>query len=222
MRHMDLLADLFPADSALSDRTAKAKLASFRGALMTGDLSALDARQQSLAARIAQAIQKIESGAEIGRISELMTLAQFGSASVGAAIAQACDDEAAAPVAEALFVARFLVELVFAAPRSPNLLPGDVLKEHRLNRADISWPDASPVYRDLLARAAETINRANAAGVRIATPALRKMLAKHRLQSLRQIDRLRDRDPASPRARLTAFDNLTISIKLLLRLRGAS
>lgn len=219
---MDLIADMFPADNALSDRTAAAKLSALRAALVNGDTSALDTRQKALADRIGQAAQKIDSAAEIARISELMTLAQFGPASIGAAIADACGDAPAEPVAETLFVARFLVELVFAASASPGLVPGDVLKEHHLDRADISAPAANPVYQALLTRAAETLDRAEGSGVSITSPALRKMLVRHRMQTRRQIDRLRDRDPASSGVRLTGLDNLMISLKLLLRLRGAS
>lgn len=222
IRGMDLVADLFPADNTLSDRAAAANLSVMRAALSSGDMSALGAEQQALAQRIDQAAQKIGSGAEIARISELMTLSQFGPASIGAAIAQACDDSPAQPVAEALFAARFLVEVVFAAPHAPALLPRDILKAHQLVRADVSWPVAEPVYKDLLTRAIETINRADASGIAITSPALRKMLARHRMQTTRQIARLRGRNPALPGARLTGFDNLMISLKLLLRLRGAS
>ncbi|CAN0545687.1 unnamed protein product, partial [Laminaria digitata] len=193
-----------------------------KGALKTGDLSTLNAEQQALAQRIGQATEKIVSAAEIARVSELMTLAQFGPASIGTAVVGSYDDGPAEPFAQALFVARFLVEVVFAAPQSPALVPGDILREHNLDRADLSWPSAESVYRDLLARAADTIDRADAANVRIASPSLRKMLARHRMETIRQIRRLHARDPASPRARLTGLDNFTISLMLLLRLRGAS
>ena len=219
---MDLIADLFPAHNALRDPTAASKITVLRAALFGGDLSALEAPQEALAQRIDQAAQKIGSGAEIARISELTTLAQFGPASIGAAVAQAYDDEHSAPIAEAMFVARFLVEVVFAGARSPNLLPGDMLKQHQVNRAEISWPAAKPVYQGLLTRARETINRAEAMDIRSASPELRKMLARYQMQTVRQIARLEDRDPASPGARLTRFDNLMISLRLLLRIRATS
>jgi len=219
---MDLIADLFPAHNALPDPTAASKLAVLRAALVGGDLSDLEAPQEALAQRIDQAAQKIGSGAEIARISELTTLAQFGPASIGAAVAEAYGDEPSAPIAEAIFVARFLVEVVFASAHSPNLLPGDMLKQHQVNRAEISWPAAKPVYQGLLTRARETINRAEAMDIRSASPELRKMLARYQMQTVRQIARLEDRDPASPGARLTRFDNLMISLSLLLRIRATS
>ena len=219
---MDLMADLFPAHNALPDPTAASKIAVLRAALFGGDLSDLEAPQEALAQRIDQAAQKIGSGAEIARISELTTLAQFGPASIGAAVAQAYDDEHSAPIAEAMFVARFLVEVVFAGARSPNLLPGDMLKQHQVNRAEISWPAAKPVYQGLLTRARETINRAEAMDIRSASTELRKILVRYRMQTVRQIARLEDRDPASPGARLTRFDNLMISLRLLLRIRATS
>jgi len=219
---MDLIADLFPAHNALPDPSAASKLAVLRAALFGGDFSDLEAPQEALAQRIDQAAQKIGSGAEIARISELTTLAQFGPASIGAAVAQAYDDEHSAPIAEAMFVARFLVEVVFAGARSPNLLPGDMLKQHQVNRAEISWPAAKPVYQGLLTRARETINRAEAIDIRSASPELQKILVRYRMQTVRQIARLEDRDPASPGARLTRFDNLMISLRLLLLTRATS
>lgn len=219
---MDLIADLFPAHNALPDPSAASKLAVLRAALFGGDLSDLEAPQEALAQRIDQAAQKIGSGAEIARISELTTLAQFGPASIGTAVAQAYDDEHSAPIAEAMFVARFLVEVVFAGARSPNLLPGDMLKQHQVNRAEISWPAAKPVYQGLLTRARETINRAEAMDIRSASTELRKILVRYRMQTVRQIARLEDRDPASPGARLTRFDNLMISLRLLLPIRATS
>jgi len=222
MRRMNLIAELVPPQGTFSDKDADARLTAFRTALSAGDDAALDQGLKTCAARIDQARQKIGSGTEISRVSELMTLGQFGGASIGAALARICDDAAAEPRAEALLVARFLVAVVFAAPHAPSLLPGDLLKQHRLNRESVSWPEAQPVYRDLLARASETINRADALGIRIASPALRKMLLRHRSETLRQIARLQDRDPASSGARLTGVDKVMISLRLILRLRGRS
>lgn len=222
MRRMNLIAELVPPQGTFSDKDADARLTAFRTALSAGDDAALGEDLKTCAARIDQARQKIGSGTEISRVSELMTLGQFGGASIGAALARICDDAVAEPRAEALLVARFLVEVVFAAPHAPSLLPGDLLKRHRLDRESVSWPEAQPVYRDLLARASETINRADALGTRIASPALRKMLLRHRIETLRQIARLQDRDPASSGARLTGVDKVMISLRLILRLRGRS
>ena len=222
MRDMDLIADLVPPQGAFADERADARLTAFRHALSSGDYSALCEEEKIFAARVEQASRKISSGAEISRVSELMTLGQFGGASIGAALALSCDDTAAEPLAEALLVARFLVEVVLATPQAPSLLPGDLLKEHHLDRESISWPSAQPAYRDLLARASETINRADARGIAIASPALRKMLSRHRMETLYQIARLRDRDPASSGARLTGLDKVMISLRLFLRLRGPS
>ena len=219
---MNLIEDLVPPQGAFSNEDADARLTAFRSALSSGDYAALGEKLKICAARIAQASQKIGSGAEISRVSELMTLGQFGGASIGTAMAHACDDTAAEPTAEALLVARFLVEVVFAAPHAPSLLPGDLLKQHRLDRKSVSWPEAQPVYRDLLARASETINRAETQGARIASPALRKMLNRHRMETRRQIVRLQGRDPSSSGARLTGFDKAMISLRLFLRLRGRS
>lgn len=222
MLRMNLIAELVPPQGTFSDKDADARLDAFRTALTGGDNATLGEDLKTCAARIDQARQKIGSGTEIYRVSELMTLGQFGGASIGAALARICDDAAAESRVEALLVARFLVEIVFAAPHAPSLLPGDLLKQHRLDRKSVSWPEVLPVYRDLLARASEAINRADALGTRIASPALRKMLLRHRIETLRQIARLQDRDPASSGARLTGIDKVMISLRLFLRLRGRS
>ncbi len=219
---MNLIANLVPEPGALSDKAADARITALGTALSSGDYSVLDENLRPYAERIGQATRKTGSGAEIARISELMTLAQFGAASVGAAVARACNDAKAEPLAEALLVARFLVEVVFEAPRSPALLPGDVLRDHQLHRESLSWPQARPVYRQLLARASDTIDRADALGIQASAPALREMLARHRMETVRQIARLHDRDPESAGARLTGFDRLVISLRLFLRLRGPS
>jgi len=216
------ISDLIPAPGALSDKAADARLTALRAALPAGDYTAIEDALRPYAERIDQADQKIGSGAEIARISELMTLAQFGAASVGAVIARVCDDADAEPVAEALLVARFLVEVVLAAPGYPALLPGNLLKEHHVDRENASWPDIEPVCRDLLVRASEAIHRSDALDIRISSPPLRKLLARHRMETLRQIARLDKRDPQAIGARLTGFDRAMISLKLFLRLRGAS
>jgi hypothetical protein len=216
------ISDLILAPAALSDKTADARLTALRAAISAGDYIAIEDALLPYAERIDQADKKIGSGAEIARISELMTLAQFGAASVGAVIARVCDDADAEPVAEALFVARFLVEVVLAAPGSPALLPSNLLKEHHVDRENVSWPDIEPVYRDLLVRASETIRRSDSLDIRISSPALRKLLARHRMETLRQINRLNKQDPQAAGARLTGLDRAMISLKLFLRLRGTS
>lgn len=216
------ISDLIPAPGALSDKAADARLTALRAAISAGDNTAIADALRPYAERIDQANQKIGSGAEIARISELMTLAQFGAASVGAVIARVSDDADAEPVAEALFVARFLVEVVLATPGSPALLPGNLLKEHHVDRENVSWPDIEPVYRDLLVRASETIHRSDALDIRISSSALRKLLARHRMETLRQIYRLDKQDPQAAGARLTGLDRAMISLKLFLRFRSAS
>ena len=219
---MDLMSDQFPAPNCPPSSTAEQKLEALRAALATCNIPALEPAQQALAERINQAARKINSGMEIQRTSELMSLAQFGPASIGTAVALAFDDKASAPIAQATCVARFLVEVVFAGARSPSLIPGDLLKEHGLSRAEISWPSSAPIYSDLLSRATDTIARADDAGGQVNSPPLQKLLAKHRMLTLRQIAKLRSRDPSLARTRLTTFDKFVIEIKLLLRIQVAS
>ena len=219
---MDLVSDQFPEPNWHPSRVAEQKLEALRAALVTRDIPALDPAQQALAERIDQATRKINSGMEIQRTSELMSLAQFGPASIGTAVALAFEDKKSAPIALATCVARFLVEVVFAGARSPSLIPGDLLKEHGLSRAEIYWPASAPICSDLLSRATDTIARADDARGQINSPPLRKLLAKHRMQTLRQIAKLHYRDPSLARTRLTTFDKFVIEIKLLLRIQVAS
>jgi hypothetical protein len=97
-----------------------------------------------------------------------------------------------------------------------------LLKEHHVDRENASWPDIEPVCRGLLVRASEAIHRSDALDIRISSPPLRKFLARHRMETLRQIARLDKRDPQAIGARLTGLDRAMISLKLFLRLRGAS
>ena len=217
---MDLITDLLPTTNRHGNKRAQEALAELRSALETGDVSQLPDRLRDQAARIAQAIEKIAAGSEIARISELMTLAQFGAGSSGAAIAVAFDDPEAAPAMEALLTSRFLVEVVFASQGSPYLLPGEILRQNHLDRGSIAWPAAEPVFSILTERAGRSLDAASTARPAITSLSLRKLFDREHVTMRRQIRKLAGNDPDSPRTRLTALDRIIISLTIRLHLRG--
>jgi hypothetical protein len=217
---MNLVTDLLPKPSGLGDSGARTTLSAFRRALESGDRTGLAREQQDLVDRIAQANAKIESGGEIVRISELMTLAQFGAGSAGIAIANACSDPSAIPAIEGLLTGRFLIEVVLSGKQYPHLFPADFLRNANVSRDAIAWPGAGPVYGGLLDRATLAVNRASAARDEISSPALRKYFDRERAQSIRQLRKLAGKDPNSTRARLNTLDRIIISLTILLHIRG--
>lgn len=218
---MNLLTDLFPPADEFSDRHVNAALSAVRLALASGDRSDLTVEQRGLVDRMDQASTKIASGTDLSRISELMSLAQFGAGSIGLAVADACRDDRARQACEALFVARFLIVAILEAGAYANLIPGDLLRRNELDRNNIGWPAAKPIYDTLLARAAQTVKIAYSNEIGATAPFLRKYIAIQRALAIKQIRKLEGRDPSSRRARLTALDRVLVSLRLLLRLEGA-
>lgn len=217
---MNLITDLLPGPTSFGDSGVRVTLSAFRGALENGDRTGLTNEQRDLADRVVQATAKIDSGAEIARISELMTLAQFAAGSAGIAIADAFDDTPAKAPIEGLLTGRFLIEVVLSGDRYPHLFPADILRNGNISRDAIAWPRAESVYADLLDRAALAVNRAAAGRDGISSSALRKYFDRERAKSIRQLRKLAGRDPNSRRARLNALDRIIISLTILLHIRG--
>lgn len=217
---MKFATDLLTDSAGGRNSDAEISLSAFRQALETGDHAGLTVEQRELAGRIAQATAKIDSGAEIARLSELTTLAQFAAGSAGKAVANAFDDPAGAPVLEGLMTARFLTRIVLSANRHPHLIPDDLLRAANVARDALDWPRADPVYRELLDRAALAAKRASAGRNEISSAALRKYFDRQQAQTIRQIRKLAGKDPDSPRARLNAFDRIIVSLTILLHIRG--
>lgn len=215
---MNLVTDLLPPPATLKDRDAESALSGVVRALAAGDTSGLSAEQQSHVDHMMQAIAKIGSGSEIGRVSELLALAQFGAGSAGAVVADAFSDRGALPAIQSVMISRFLVSVVLNAQHYPHLVPGDMLRTRRIERGRLSWPDTAPVYRALLDRA----HQAAASGTRdaISSPRLRKLFDRQRALTFRQIAKLQDRNPESRSARLNALDRFIVSLTIHLRLRA--
>jgi hypothetical protein len=215
---MNLVTDLLPPTTELADTNAMIVLSALRRALETGDRSGLSQDQLSFAERIEQANAKIASGSGIARISELMTLAQFGAGSVGAAVAYAFDDPGAGPAMQSLFTSQFLTRVVMSAQEFPHLIPGDLLKTQNMGRDSLTWPVSEPIYRNILERAKQAA--ASPGRTSLSSPALKKLFDRRQAETVRQIRKLAGKNPDSARARLNALDRFIISLTIRLHIRG--
>lgn len=215
---MNFVTDLLPPATGLADENAAIALSALHRALETGDISGLSEDQRSFVERIDQASAKIASGAGIARISELMTLAQFGAGSIGAAVADAFNDPGASPAMQNLFTSRFLTRVVLSAQEFPHLIPGDLLRARNMDRNDLAWPASEPVYRDLLERAKQVAAFSGRSS--LSSPALRKLFDRQLAETVRQIRKSTGKDPDSARARLNALDRFIISLTIRLHIRG--
>ena len=218
---MPFVADLLPAPGLLSDDRADAVLAAVSAAIRNSE-TAPPEPYGNLVARVRQAVEKIESDANVQRLSELMTLSQFGGVTLGALVAEACDAPALRPAAEAQFASAFLVASVLHMPSFPHLIPQDLLNRHGVDRSDACKPAAWPVYNDVLGRASEASRRG--AATDNAHPGLRKFIERQRRTTRRQIAKIGKSGPAS--GALTAFDRSAVAAgaflnETLQRLRAA-
>ena len=218
---MTFIADLLPAPGLLSDDRADAVLAAVSAAIRDSEAAAPEP-YGNLVARVRQAAEKIESDANVQRLSELMTLSQFGGVTLGALVAEVCDAPTLRPAAEAQFAAAFLVASVLHMPSLPHLIPQDLLKRHGVDRGDACKPAARPVYNDVLGRASEA-SQMNAA-TDDAHPGLRKFIDRQRRATRRQIAKIGKSGPAT--GTLTTIDNFVIATETFLgetlyRLRAA-
>lgn len=208
---MAFIADLLPAPGSLSDDRADAVLAAVAAAIRDPE-AAPPEPYGSLVARVRQAAEKIESGANVQRLSELMTLSQFGGVTLGTIAAEACEAPTLRPAAEARFAAAFLVASVLRMPSLPHLMPQDLLDRHGVDRGDAGEPAAQPVYDDVLGRVAEAPQRI--AATDDAHPGLRKFIDRQRRTTRRQMAKIRKSGPAS--AALGPFDRFAIASEAFL------
>ena len=218
---MTFIADLLPAPGLLSDDRADAVLATVAAAIRDSEVAPPEP-YGSMVARVRQAAEKIESGANLQRLSELMTLSQFGGVTLGTIAAEACEAPALRPAAEARFAAAFLVASVLRMPSLPHLMPQDLLDRHAVDRRDAGEPAAQPVYDDVLGRVSEASEMDAATGD--PHPGLRKFIDRQRRTTRRQVAKIRKSGPAS--AALGPFDRFAVATEAFLgerleRLRAA-
>tara|TARA_Y100001934_G_scaffold175139_1_gene207437 strand:- start:4171 stop:4821 length:651 start_codon:yes stop_codon:yes gene_type:complete len=158
----------------MSDLLAKAQLHAKGDALhalqeleataLSDHISGMNDKLLDYAERLRQAEEKVASGAEIMRISELLTLAQFGAGSIGSAIAAIYRLPSSATGLEALYVSKFLTELVVRRREYPALIPADLLRKYAVEREEIDSVSARPVLAVIVERARETATRVSVSG----------------------------------------------------------
>ncbi|HCH57233.1 MAG TPA: hypothetical protein DEV64_09105 [Rhodospirillaceae bacterium] len=158
----------------MSDLLAKAQLHAKGDALhalqeleataLSDHISGMNDKLLDYAERLRQAEEKVASGAEIMRISELLTLAQFGAGSIGSAIAAIYRLPSSATGLEALYVSKFLTELVVRRREYPALIPADLLRKYAVEREEIDSVSARPVLAVIVERARETATRVSISG----------------------------------------------------------
>lgn len=133
---MSLLTDLFPRPGELRDRDADAALAALGVSLSAGTPEGLPGWAVPLAERMRQAEAKIAAGEPLKRTAELIALAQFGSGSLGRAVAEAFGAPADAAACESLLVAEFLASVAAGTGNNSGLVPPDATRASILDRAE--------------------------------------------------------------------------------------
>jgi hypothetical protein len=215
---MTFLANMISKQKCSGSGSAELTLRAFKVAIQTGDLSELPRDLKDLVLRVTQADAKISSGALIARTSELMTLAQFGAGSIGAAIALAFTDPTAKSPLENLMTAGFLLETILSAKLQTSLIPEDLLKKEKLRRDTFSWPSAEPVYKNLSERAVQALCQASLQRNAISTKPARKFFDHEYAKNVYQVRKLTGKDPNLPTMRLNTLDHFIISLIVLLHI----
>ena len=162
--HMSLISDLLAKAQLHAKGDALQVLQKLEVTVLSGHVSGMNDTLLNYAERLTQAEEKVVSGAEIMRISELLTLAQFGAASIGSAIAAIYRSPSSATGLEALYVSRFLTEVVVRRREYPALIPADLLRKYAVERQEVDSASARPVLAVIVERAKETSARVTMSG----------------------------------------------------------
>lgn len=216
---MSLWSDLLSEAQRHARGDALSALHRLEVAVMTGQTNGLDAPLLDCAERIGQAEQKVASGSEIVRMSELVTLSQFGAGSIGTAIAGIYDAPDAARTLEAMFVSKFLTELMLQRRAYPNLFPSDLLRNHAVERSGLNDPGARPVLAAIVDRATESYARITGFDAGKAHPELAVLTIYEKKLLSKRLRRL-SVDPCIHGAiDLGVWDRFSTAISLRLRKR---
>ncbi|MEE2997728.1 MAG: hypothetical protein VX700_11365 [Pseudomonadota bacterium] len=122
-------------------------------AVRTGTVTRLESNLHFCVQRVEQANKKIAAGADIARMSELLTLARYGAGSIGKGVGEIFGATKIAPELEAIFVAKFLTVMIIQRRKYHALFPADLLQKHSVQRSKLEEPSAGPVLCDILERA---------------------------------------------------------------------
>ncbi len=161
---MSLMSDLLAKAQLHAKGDALHALQELEATALSDHISGMNDKLLDYAERLRQAEEKVASGAEIMRISELLTLAQFGAGSIGSAIAAIYRLPSSATGLEALYVSKFLTELVVRRREYPALIPADLLRKYAVEREEIDSVSARPVLAVIVERARETATRVSVSG----------------------------------------------------------
>ncbi|PPR11373.1 MAG: hypothetical protein CFH41_00955 [Alphaproteobacteria bacterium MarineAlpha11_Bin1] len=187
---MSLWSDLLIEPMRNANGDTLVAIQRFKIAVTTGEVSGLENIIVSSVNRIRQAEEKIVAGVEIKLIGELLTLAQYGAGSIGKSISTIVGIPKSASQLEAIFIAKFLIEIVLRRDDYQGLFPSELLRLHGINRSELNDDSARPVLAAIVKRAEESVvqlPRLNAENVNRETALFltneRKLLKKrlHRL-----------------------------------------
>jgi hypothetical protein len=198
-----------------ADPEAERRLGALRAALENGGRSGLAGPQGDIAAHLTQAAEKLERAETISSTSELLTLAQFGAGSIGAAVADVAEIEDAGDL-QALFIAKFLTDVAMMSDRYGFLLPQDLVRRAGLDRANLRWPATAPLFADILSRADDMIERARIDPKTVKSSGVQTLLMTEHQTVRKRIKRLRNTDPVGRRIELNRLERLLIRLRFRL------
>lgn len=217
---MSLWSDLLAEALRHAHGDALIALQNLEVAAMTGHVSGLSGPLLAYADRIKQAEEKVSTGTNLARMSELLTMAQFGAGSIGGAIAALYDSPDDGPGLEALFISKFLTEIVLRRDAYPGLYPEDLLRRHHLDRHRLSDSSAGPALAEIVERARETADRVPAFGTRDISRELSRLIAFERKLLSKRLARLTSDPGTVGDIDLGLWDRLSVVVSLRLRRRG--
>ena len=218
---MSLWSDLLSEALRHAKGDALIALQNLEVAAMTGHASGMSGTLLAYAERIMQAEEKAAAGANVARMSELLTMAQFGAGSIGGAIAAIYESPDTVPRLEALFVSRFLVEIVLQRESYPGLYPDDLLRRHDLERHQLCDPAARPALNEIVERARETADRASVSGTGVVGRELASLIFFERKLLSKRLSRLTSDPCSTGPIDLGLWDRLSGAISLRLRNRAS-
>lgn len=216
---MSLWSDLLSETLRHADGDALTALQNLEVAALTGHLSDMSGPLLAYAERIGQAEDKVAGGADIARMSELLTLAQFGAGSMGSAVAAIYECAEAETGLESLFVSKFLTEIVLRRETCPALFPQDLLQRHDVGRQQLMETSARSALSEIVDRARETADRASIPDSAMSRPRLAKLIVYERKLLSKRLTKLSSNPCVAGPIDLGLWDRIATRISLRLRKR---
>ena len=192
---MDDITDFMPPSGTFRDPEIERNIAAVRAAAAGEPGDRLPEEVAVLAERMRQAREKMASSSRISRLSELIALAQFGPGSAARAVAWACRDDEAAPIAESVYVGGFLSDIAASSAYADRFLP-----------------EGDGAVGPLIERSATALSVLPAGSA----PSLRRHLRRRKATALRLNEKTVRRGPSDRKEVINLFDRLLISCRLML------